>query len=206
MACWTVKRCCLGSPVRSGRPCSGDLRTVRNVSVTALCPVFARLALDLATGPSVTSQDTRHARYSVELARLEAHLRTAWHDDLRLQSSRLASELSLATTQIMIGIGVTATVMVMFMLLLLIPGRATPRAPRVSAVNAVGSVSAPAPPVSESQSERRGASPEYSRSAVAAPEVTHGRSAERRLIPWMLLFWGTGIVTLVGATLAIRKL
>jgi len=39
---------------------------------------------------------------------------TAWHDDLRLQSTRLASELSLATTQILTGIGMMATVMVMF--------------------------------------------------------------------------------------------
>ena len=106
----------------------------------------------------------------------------------------------------MIGIGVMATVMLMFTLLLLIPRRATPRAAPVSAVSVLDSVSATAPPVSQSKSLRRVARREHPGPAGVAPGVADVRFVERRLIPWMLLFWGTGIVTLAGATLAIHKL
>lgn len=154
----------------------------------------------------MTFEDTHHIRCNVELARLEARLRTAWHDDLRLQSTRLASELSLATAQIMIGIGVMATVMLMFTLLLFIPRRTAPRATPVSPVSVVDSVSATVPPVSESKSLRRVARRDHPRPAVVAPGVADVRSLERRLIPWMLLFWSTGMIAVAGATLAIRKL
>lgn len=141
----------------------------------------------------------------VELARLEAHLTRAWQDALRLQSSRFYAELSLATTQLMAWGAVVGTGVATFVVLLLTPQRATPDSPPVSAVGDVQVVSTSAAPVAENERVERPRF-EHPRPVVVAPGVADIRSLERRVIRWMLVFWGTGILTLTGATLALLKL
>lgn len=147
-------------------------------------------------------------RSNLDVASLEAHLRLAWQEDLRLQQRQFAAELSVATAQIMACVAFVATLMTAFLLIVLTPQRASSRLsprPEVSDVQAE-------PPSAGADTQpnavARNVAPGHSELAAPAVRPRSGEleSLERRLVRWMVVLWGSGLVAVVGAALAVAKL